>query len=71
MKTELTMPDERDGMRCYALRCKSKRGERLYPEEQAFCERIFEDFPEWYARQSSGIFEDTKPPGATVTLTQE
>jgi len=46
------------------LRCDSKRGSRLHPEDLAFCEKMFNEFPEWYAFIEDEIWEKTKPFGA-------
>lgn len=47
----------------FALRCRSKRGEYLPPEEHEFCRKMFEKYPEDYRAMSAEVFEATKPYG--------
>ena len=49
--------------RLFSLRCRSKRGEYLMPEDLKFCEDMLKRFPEEYKRMDSEVFEATKPFG--------
>jgi len=57
-------PSNENQKKCMKLRCDSKRGSRLHPEDLAFCEKMFNEFPEWYAFIEDEIWEKTKPFGA-------
>ncbi len=59
------MTDE-DAAKCFELRCKSKRGERITAAEQKFLGRMFQYFPDHYAELTEPAFEATKPFGSRV-----
>jgi hypothetical protein len=50
----------------FALRCRSKRGERLSPEEQRKCELAFRRDGLRYAEMERDVFNATVPFGSTV-----
>ena len=62
----VVVPDSIDAARCIELRCQSKRGVRLHPDDQAFCERMFREFPDWYGKTEPRIFDLTVPFGSTA-----
>jgi len=49
---------------CLQIRKRAKRGGQLTATESALCRRMFQQFPDWYARTDSVVFEETKPFGA-------
>ena len=57
-------PSPEDMERCFKLRCQSKQGIRLHPDDQKFVERIFKKYQEWYSSTERDVFEATKPFGA-------
>lgn len=58
---------EEDASRCFELRCKSKRGEKLSRADQKFLDKMFRYFPTHYAEMNDAIFQATKPFGALIT----
>lgn len=50
--------------RCFKLRCKSKRGERMHEDENAFLVDCWHRWPKEYAEMSESVFEATKPFGS-------
>ena len=62
--SDIPTPPYRDAERCMELRMNAKRGQRLYPDEQKFCEDMYRNYPVWYAAQADYIFEVTKPFGS-------
>ncbi len=59
-------PDPSDAKHCLDLRCQSKRGTRLHPDDITFCKRMFWEFPEWYAKTEARVFNMTVPFGSNV-----
>ena len=51
---------------CFDLRCQTKRGIRLHPDDGKFVEKMFNDFPEWYEPTQDDVFNATVPFGSTV-----
>ena len=43
------------------IRCASKQGHRLHPEDQKFCAMMFEKYPEEYRQMSDDVFRLTNP----------
>lgn len=62
--SEPTTPNAEDAERCFELRCRSKRGERLTDEEHTFLRGLWEKHPAWYGSLDARVFEETKPFGA-------
>jgi hypothetical protein len=56
--------EEHDRIRCFQLRCKSKRGQYLHDTELQFLTLMFTVYPDEYTAMSREIFEATKPYGA-------
>lgn len=50
--------------RLFDLRCRSKRGEYLSPEDVSFLESMWKQFPEQYSAMQPEVFEATKPFGS-------
>lgn len=46
------------------LRCLSKSGARLHPDDSKKCIQAFQDYEEWYSSTEREVFERTKPFGA-------
>ena len=63
MKTK-KQPSPVDAERCIAIRCQSKRGIRLHPDDLEFCEKMWHEFEAWYGKTEKLIFEKTKPFGS-------
>ena len=57
-------PSYKDAERCFSLRCKSKSGGGLNPDEQEFCNKILKKYPEWYSSINDDVIEATLPFGA-------
>ena len=64
MDKKITKPSHKDEQKCIRLRCDSKRGTRLHPEDSAFCQKMFKEHREWYSKTEKDIFNMTKPFGA-------
>lgn len=60
------MSDEINWSKVFDVRCRSKRGERLTPEEQEFCRRAYEADPKRYAAMNADVFNETVPAGSTA-----
>ena len=52
----------------FTLRCRSKRGERLAPEELALCSRAHRSDSVRYAAMGGRVFAETAPFGARVSV---
>jgi hypothetical protein len=50
--------------RCFDLKCKSKRGEYIRPEDSEFLKDCFEKYSKEYSAMGKEVFEATKPFGA-------
>lgn len=50
--------------RLFDLRCRSKRGEQISPEDFAFLERMWNEFPKEYSAIQSEVLDATKPFGS-------
>jgi hypothetical protein len=61
---DILTPSYADAERCIELRKMSKQGQRLTEEESSFCEKIWEQYNDWYKKTEKRIFEETKPFGA-------
>ena len=59
-------PNHDDAERCIAIRKRSKRGEYYPPEDHAFCQKMMEDYPEWYEATDERVFNETRPFGSNV-----
>jgi len=57
---------DREWETVFSLRCRSKRGERLAPEEQSLVDRAFKEDPSRYADLEPRVFNETVPFGSTV-----
>ncbi len=55
---------ESDWIKIFRLRCRSKKGEELTPEERKLCRRAWKENPERYMIEDKAVFEATKPFGA-------
>lgn len=55
---------DREWAQVFTLRCRSKRGERLAPEEQALVERAFKEDRARYSKMDERIFSETLPFGS-------
>jgi hypothetical protein len=53
-----------DWNKVFELRCRSKRGERLWPEEHNLIEKAYKANPKKYGAMEKAVFEATKPFGA-------
>ncbi len=60
-KERMNAPDRR---RCIDLRCRSKWGQYLHPDDVAFLERMWKQHPTEYHEIGLIAFEETKPFGA-------
>lgn len=58
-------PDDK-AARCFQLRCKSKRGERLTIEELYFICTIYRAYSEWYKGIEPNVFNATVPIGSNI-----
>ena len=63
----LVAPSDSDAELCIEYRKQSKRGVRLHPDASAFCERMWQEFPVWYADQEYRVFNETVPFGSQVS----
>lgn len=63
----LVVPSDSDAALCIEYRKQSKRGCRLHPDASAFCERMWREFPVWYAEQEDRVFNETVPFGSQVS----
>lgn len=54
----MNKPSQEDGERCIALRVRSKRGEHLGVYDQRFVDRMWHEYPEWYAVTEARITHD-------------
>ena len=61
----MKMPNVVDADRCFGLRCQSKRGEYVSPKDVVFFERMFKEYPEWYASLDHRVFKATLPFGSS------
>jgi hypothetical protein len=59
-------PPYEDARRCLALRKRSRSGSQNSPEESAFCESMWRQYPNWYQRTETEVFNDTVPFGSYV-----
>lgn len=59
------MPNE-SRRRLFDLRCRSKRGEYLRPEDITFLDDCWKRWPIQYASMSGLVFEETKPFGSNT-----
>ena len=50
--------------RLFDLRCRSKRGEYLSPDDRKFCEEMFKLYPEEYAADERRVFIEPAPFGS-------
>ena len=57
--TKQPTPD--DATRCFRLRCQSKNGIRLHPDDSKFCEEMFRKYPNWYRETEVQVFDATNP----------
>ncbi len=55
-------PDERK--RLFEVRCKSKRGGQLTPQEVRFLDQCYRRYREQYRAMEQAVFDATKPFGA-------
>jgi len=62
----MKQPPTKDTERCLTLRCQSKRGVRLHPEDKVFVERMYSEYPEWYEATEKTVFVRTAPFGANI-----
>ena len=62
----IVVPSVSDAALCIEYRKQSKRGVRLHPDHSAFCERMWREFPVWYAEQEYRVFNETVPYGSQV-----
>lgn len=60
----MAMPSEDAMETCLNLRYKAKLGLRLHPDDQAFIEKMFKDYPDWYKSVGKQVFERTRPFGS-------
>lgn len=60
----MIQPSIEDADRCLELRKQGKQGIRLHPDDQAFCEQMWRDYPKWYASTRWKVFNDTVPFGS-------
>lgn len=65
---EVTMrePPSEDAQRCIRLRkgCKAGKIERLHPDDARFIEKMFKNYPDWYAATERRVRDETLPFGA-------
>lgn len=61
MKRRKFTPSESDWQKCFELRCRTKRGERIAPEEQTFVALMWKADPARYSAMGQAVFEATKP----------
>jgi hypothetical protein len=59
-----TEPNFSDAERCINLRVKSKQGDYLDPDDTAFVEKMWRNFPVWYSSTEKRIFDESAPFGA-------
>ena len=59
-------PNPVDARRCFRVRCRSKRGERLSSEDIEFVARMFDTYPDWYTALEVNVFNATVPYGSNV-----
>ena len=57
-------PSIEDADRCFKLRCQTKQGIRLHPDDSKFIQKMYNDYPEWYSSISREVFNATLPYGA-------
>lgn len=50
----------------FVLRCRSKRGERVLPEDHRLCERAFRENLERYKTMDADVFDATVPFGSAA-----
>ncbi len=53
-----------DYERLFQLRCRSKRGEYISPDDFAFLEMCWKKWPAQYSEMRDRVFEETKPFGS-------
>ena len=57
---------ERDWLRVFEVRCKSKRGEALTEEQYALIQRAFKQDPKRYGEMDAEVFNATVPAGSAA-----
>jgi len=62
----MEVPNEEDRKRCFEIRCNSKRGNRIHPDDHNFCMEMHEKYPEWYSKTEKEVFEITAPFGSSL-----
>jgi len=61
-------PNEDESKRCLQIRKRGKCGEYTHPDDNAFCAKMFNLYPEWYEKTQEEVFNDTVPFGSNVRL---
>jgi len=61
-------PNEDESKKCLTIRKRDKRGEYVSPEDNRFCEKIYNKYTEWYVKTQDEVFNDTVPFGSNVRL---
>ena len=63
----IARPSYSDAELCIEYRKQAKKGVRLHPDHAALCERMWKEFPDWYAEQDDRVFNETLPYGSLVS----
>ena len=59
-------PPTNEAKRCIEIRTRSKRGEFIASEDRDFCERMWDDYQEWYEGTQRQIFVESAPFGSQI-----
>lgn len=59
-------PKATDAAYCIELRKMCKMGRRLDQEQMAFCDLMYNNYPEWYASTDKQVFNKTVPYGSNA-----
>ena len=55
-------PEEKEKL--FAIKCRSKRGEYISPEEHEFCTEMYRKYPDEYGEDDERVFNATRPFGS-------
>lgn len=65
MKVIMEKMSEKNKLKLFRIKCRSKRGDYVSEEEHAFCREMFKKYRAEYGNDEKEIFENTKPFGST------
>ena len=66
LRRQILAPTEAEWREVFRLRCASKRGDVLSPDQRALCEHAYRVDPTRYSAMNNDVFNATVPFGSTA-----